>query len=162
MRAPKAPFYRLDHGELILDRGGRIGDLSPVPSLVGRGQHHPVATMSTTVSFMPDTDGDRAGLVAMQSDANYLFFGITRIAGKPVVALYTIDQGVEKLVASAPLTGSAPVTLTIRANGGTMAFDYDGVGGKKTLARDVDSRFLSTKTAGGFVGTLVGPYAWRT
>ncbi len=162
VRTPKTPFYRLDHGDLILDRGGRIGDLSHVPSFVGRRQQHPVATMSTTVSFTPDTDGDRAGLVAMQSDANYLFFGITRIAGKPVVALYTTDKGIEKLVASAPLTGSAPVTLTIRANGGTMAFDYDGVGGKKTLAHDVDARILSAKSAGGFVGTLVGPYAWRT
>ena len=97
----------------------------------------------------------------MQSDANYVFFGITRIDGKPVVALYTADKGKEQLVASAPVTGSRPVTLTIRANGGTMAFDYDGADGKRTLARDVDARFLSTKTAGGFVGTLVGPYAWR-
>ena len=161
VRTPKTPFYRLDHGDLILDRGGRIGDLSKVPSFVGRRQQHHVATMSTTVRFTPDTDGDRAGLVAMQSDANYLFFGITRIAGKPVVALYKTDKGKEQLVASAPVTGTGPVTLTIRANGGTMAFDYDGAGGKKTLARDVDARILSTKTAGGFVGTLVGPYAWR-
>ena len=161
VRTPKTPFYRLDHGDLILDRGGRIGDLSKVPSFVGRRQQHHVATMSTTVRFTPDTDGDRAGLVAMQSDANYLFFGITRIAGKPVVALYTADKGKEQLVASAPVAGTGPVTLTIRANGGTMAFDYDGAGGKKTLARDVDARILSTKTAGGFVGTLVGPYAWR-
>ena len=91
----------------------------------------------------------------MQSDANYLFFGITRIAGKPVVALYKTDKGKEQLVASAPVTGTGPVTLTIRANGGTMAFDYDGAGGKKTLARDVDARILSTKTAGGFVATLL-------
>ena len=53
------------------------------------------------------------------------------------------------------------MTLTIRANGGTMAFDYRAGGAGRTLAADVDARFLSTEAAGGFVGTLVGPYAWR-
>jgi alpha-N-arabinofuranosidase len=160
VRTPKSPVYRLDQGDLVLNRGTPIGDLSGVPAFMGRRQQHHVATMSTTVRFTPDADGDRAGLAAMQSDANYLFFGVTRIAGKPVVALYTTDKGKERLVASAPMTGAGPVTLTIRANGGTMAFDYQGAGGTRTLAKDIDARFLSTKAAGGFVGTLVGPYAW--
>jgi alpha-N-arabinofuranosidase len=97
----------------------------------------------------------------MQSDDSYLFFGLTRIAGKPVVALYTCAKGAERLVASAPLRGNAPVTLTLKADRGTMAADY-AVGGKaRTLAGDVDIRFLSTRMAGGFTGTVVGPYAYR-
>ncbi|WP_380786123.1 glycoside hydrolase family 43 protein [Sphingomonas sp. R86521] len=159
IRTPKTPFYRLDHGNLVLGRGTRLGDLTGVPAFVGRRQQHAIATMTTTVRFTPDKDGDCAGLAAVQSDANYVFFGVTRIDGKPVVALYTADQGKERLVASAPMT-AGPVTLTIRADGGTMAFDYAGAGGKRTLAGTVDARILSTKTAGGFVGTLVGPYAW--
>ncbi len=160
VRTPKTPVYRLDQGDLVLGRGTRIGDLTGAPAFVGRRQQHHVATMSTTLRFTPDTDGDRAGLAAMQNDANYLFFGITRIAGKPVVALYTAADGKETLVASAPDVGTGPVTLTIRADRGTMAFDYATAGRTTTLARDVDARFLSTKAAGGFVGTLVGPYAW--
>ncbi len=160
IRTPKTSVYRLDQGELVLGRGTRIGDLTGAPAFVGRRQQHHVATMSTTVRFAPDADGDRAGLAAVQSDANYLFFGVTRIAGKPVVALYTAADGKETLVASAPAAGTGPVTLTIRADRGTMAFDYAMAGRTTTLARDVDARFLSTKAAGGFVGTLVGPYAW--
>jgi alpha-N-arabinofuranosidase len=117
--------------------------------------------MSTTVRFTPDSDGERAGLAAMQSDKNFLFFGITRLAGKPMVALYTTDKGTERLVASAPVATTGPVTLTIRAKGGTMAFDYQAGAARRTLAADVDARFLSTEAAGGFVGTIVGPYAWR-
>ena len=52
------------------------------------------------------------------------------------------------------------MTLTIRADGGTLAFDYAVAGKTATLAKDVDARFLSTKAAGGFVGTVVGPYVW--
>lgn len=160
VRTPKRPFYHLEAGDLVLDRGTPIGDLSGVPAFVGRRQQHHVATVSTTVRFDPGADGERGGLAAMQSDRNYLFFGVTRIAGKPVVALYTADQGQERLVSSAPISPGKPVTLTIRADGGTMAFDYEGTAGKKTLAADVDARFLSTKVATGFVGTLIGPYAW--
>jgi len=161
VRTPKRPVYRLDRHELVLERGAPMGDLNGVPAFVARRQQHHVATMSTTVRFTPDSDGERAGLAAMQSDKNFLFFGITRIAGKPMVALYTTDKGVERLVASAPVATTKPVTLTIRANGGTMAFDYRAGGAGRTLAADVDARFLSTEAAGGFVGTIVGPYAWR-
>jgi xylan 1,4-beta-xylosidase len=161
VRTPKQPVYRLDKGALILDRGAALGDLSGVPAFVGRRQQHAIATMSTVLRYTPDKDGDRAGLVALQNDLSYLFFGITRIAGKPVIALYTRDkaQG-DSLVASAPLTAAGPVTLTIRADGGTMAFDYAVDGRTRTLEASLDASFLSTKRATGFVGTVVGPYAW--
>ena len=161
VRTPKSPVYRLANGELLIDGGAAIGDQSGVPGFVGRRQQHHVANVSTTVRFTPRTDGDRAGLVAMQSDDSYLFFGLTRVAGKPVVALYTRAKGAEQLVASAPLNGTAPVTLTLRADRGKMAVDY-AIGGKaRTLANDVDIRFLSTRMAGGFTGTVIGPYAYQ-
>jgi xylan 1,4-beta-xylosidase len=42
-----------------------------------------------------------------------------------------------------------------------MAFDYALGGKRKTLKAGVDVTFLSTKPAGGFVGTVIGTYAWR-
>ena len=148
-------------GELLIDGGAAIGDQNGVPGFVGRRQQHHIATMATTVRFAPQSDGDRAGLVAMQSDESYLFFGITRIAGKRMVALYTRAKGAERLVASAPVTGTAPVTLTLRADRGTMAVDYAIGNNRRTLAKDIDIRFLSTRMAGGFTGTVVGPYAYQ-
>ena len=161
VRTPKTPVYRLAQGELLIDGGAAIGEQQGVPGFVGRRQQHHIATMATTVRFNPRNDGDRAGLVAMQSDESYLFFGLTRIAGKPMVALYTRAKGAEQLVASAPLTGNGPVTLTLRADRGSMAVDYAIGGEQRTLARDVDIRFLSTRMAGGFTGTVVGPYAYQ-
>ncbi len=161
VRTPRTPFYTLDRGDLVITGGAPIGDITGVPGFVGRRQQHHVATIGTTVRFTPSQDGDRAGLVAMQSDASYLFFGITRVAGTPVVALYTRDKGgAERLVGSVPLQKTGPVTLTLRADGGTLAFDYTVAGTSRTLADKVDARFLSTRTAGGFTGTLVGPYSW--
>ena len=158
IRTPKHPFYRLADGMLELDSGAPVGDLNGVPAFIGRRQQHANARFSTMLRYVPEKEGDRAGLAAVQSDRSHLFFGLTRIAGATVVALYTRDAAdTDRLVASAPITGG-PVTLTIRMTGGTMAFDYGIDGQTRTLAAGVDATLLSTEKAGGFVGTVVGHY----
>ncbi|KQN36920.1 xylan 1,4-beta-xylosidase [Sphingomonas sp. Leaf407] len=161
IRTPRTPVYSIAGGELIVPGGAALGDQNGVPGFVGRRQQHATATVSTTVRFVPTGDGDRAGLVALQSDRSYLFFGATRIAGRPAIALFTRDKGDERLIASAPWNGTGPVTLTLRIDGGTIAVDYRAGGRAATLKTGLDARFLSTATAGGFTGTVIGPYAWR-
>lgn len=159
IRTPKHPFYRLADGMLELDSGAPLGDLNGVPAFIGRRQQHANARFSTILRYVPEKEGDRAGLAAVQSDRSHLFFGLTRIAGATVVALYTRDAAdADRLVASAPVTVEGPVTLTIRMTGGTMAFDYAVGGATRTLKQGLDATLLSTKKAGGFVGTVVGPY----
>ncbi|WP_377705160.1 glycoside hydrolase family 43 protein [Pseudoduganella sp. UC29_71] len=161
VRTPAVPFYKLEKGQLVLAPGGQLGDLASTPSFIGRRQQHHNAKVVTTVSFRPEHDGDRAGLLAYQSDESNLFYGISRIAGKNVVALYTRAKSKEDvLVASAPLTGDT-VTLTMQADGGNMAFSYTVAGKSATLADKVDATLLSTRKAGGFVGTIIGPYTWQ-
>ncbi|KTW02540.1 xylan 1,4-beta-xylosidase, partial [Sphingomonas sanguinis] len=136
VRTPKTPFYTVANGSLTMRGGDALGDRQGVPGFVGRRQQHAIADVSTTLTFTPAKDGARAGLVAMQNDYAYLFFGLTRIDGQTRIALYkregknTRDETApETLVASAPLNAKGPVTLSLRAKGGTMAFDYR-VGGK--------------------------------
>jgi alpha-N-arabinofuranosidase len=161
VRTPATQFYKLEKGQLVLAPGGQLGDLASTPSFIGRRQQHHNAKVVTTVSFRPEHDGDRAGLLAYQSDESNLFYGISRIAGKNVVALYTRAKSKEDvLVASAPLTGDT-VTLTMQADGGNMAFSYTVEGKSATLADKVDATLLSTRKAGGFVGTIIGPYTWQ-
>ncbi|MCW2362308.1 MULTISPECIES: glycoside hydrolase family 43 protein [Sphingobium] len=160
VRTPDHHFYRLERGDLVLASAAPLGDKFGTPAFLGRRQQHHVATMRTVVTFSPEQEGDRAGLAAMQSDDAWLFFGLTRLNGQDAIALYARAQGKERLVASAPIANRGPMTLTIRANGGTMSFDYAGAGGLGRLAADVDARFLSTQDAGGFTGTIVGPYVW--
>ncbi len=159
IRTPGQRFWRVADGALELQPGARFGDLNGVPSFVGRRQQHHVATVSVTMRYVPARDGARAGLAAVQNDRSLLLFGVTQAAGKPVVALWT-RAGADRdtLVATAPIDPRKPVALTIRADGGTMAFDYANGGKGMTLKNGVDVRFLSTKDAGGFVGTVTGPF----
>ncbi|OAN62256.1 glycoside hydrolase family 43 protein [Sphingomonas sp. TDK1] len=159
IRTPKSPFYRVERGELVITRPAPLGDLNQVPGFVGRRQQHANATVSVTVRYTPTKSGERAGLAAVQSDLNYLFYGLTNSGGTRTLALYTRAKGDEQLIAATPLPGTAPVTLTLRITGGTMAFDYASGAAKGTLKRDLDARFLSTHEAGGFVGTIIGPMA---
>ncbi len=162
LRTPKQPFHHVANGALTLQPGARFGDLNGVPSFVGRRQQHHVATVAVTMRYVPGRDGARAGLAAVQNDRSLLLFGVTQQRGKPVVALWTrAGADEDTLVATAPIDQARVVTLTIRANGGTMAFDYANGGAKRTLRAGVDVRFLSTKAAGGFVGTVIGPFDER-
>ncbi len=161
VRTPHAPLYSVKGGALHLTSAGRLGDLQSTPAFIGRRQQHHLADVSTTLSFSPAQDGERAGLVAYQSDASYLFYGLTQVAGNKVVALYTRTKSdSDVLVASAPV-GDAPVTLALRADGGKMQFDYTVNGRTERLAGNVDATFLSTQKAGGFTGTVIGLYAGK-
>jgi xylan 1,4-beta-xylosidase len=160
VRTPKSALYRLDSGALVLDGGAKLGEVRGVPALVARRQQHHVATISTTMSYSPDRDDDQAGLVALQNDDFLLFFGVTREGGKAMLQVTMRENGKERVVASLPAP-AGPLTLTIRANGGRMSFDAAAGSKRQTVLADLDTTFLSTRQAGGFVGTIVGPFAYR-
>jgi xylan 1,4-beta-xylosidase len=160
IRTPHQPVYSLQGGALMLNPSAAVGDLKGVPAFIGRRQQHHIATVSTTLTHVPEKEGERAGLVAIQNDNAWLFFGVTRIEGKPVVALFARQNSdKEALIASAPFAGKS-ATLTLRADGGAMSFEYGSGGKTETLKAGFDASFLSTRKAGGFVGTVIGPYAF--
>ncbi len=162
IRTPTTPFYTLEKGTLVLTAGGQLGDLQTPPAFIGRRQQHHIATVSTNLSYRPTQDGDRAGLVAYQSDESYLFYGLTKISGRTVVALYTRAKATQDvLVASAPVTDQF-IALTIHTNGGNMTFDYTVKGHTSQLASNIDATFLSTRKATGFTGTIIGLYVCKS
>src|SRR5690606_8127358 len=127
---------QVEGGALNLSCNGNLGNLDEVPSFVGRRQQHHIATASTTVSFDPKSDGDMAGLVAIQNDQNLMFLGVTQRDGANEVALYrrqgTID---DTLIKSAPLPSAGEVTLSLSFNGGKMQAYYE-IEGKRELLAD--------------------------
>ncbi len=158
-RTPGEPFYRLRNGQLSMDCDGNFGDLSGPPSFIGRRQQHHVASVSTTFTFSPQVNGDKAGLAAVQNDRSLVFFGIERIDNENFLLVSTRDKSDEDIVVGkTPLTKTGVMTLTIKANSGKMDFEYSQTDQTHYLIKDMDARILSTRRAGGFVGTLIGPY----
>lgn len=159
IRDPEASFYQVEGGALNMTCRGGLGDLDEVPSFLGRRQQHHIATASTTVSFEPGADSEKAGLAAVQNDEHFIFLGITHREGERQVALYRREGSSEDtLVNAEPLPGTQDVTLSLELNAGQLSAHYEVDGERHTLAEAVDATNLSTNVAGGFVGTLIGPY----
>lgn len=162
IRVPAKPFHRLDQGRLAIAPGHRIGDLSAAPAFIARKQAHATAEVSTALDYEPEQEGDRAGLVALQSDNAYLFLGIIKLQGKRRVAVMRRetagDPQAGRLVSSAVLPdGARTVRLRLKIDGGALGASYGwGRQGWKPLSPGGDATFLSTKKAGGFVGTIIG------
>jgi alpha-N-arabinofuranosidase len=138
------------------------------PSFVARRQQHMVASVSTAMHYRPVRPGDRAGLVAFQSDDFHFFFGLAMENGKTVLRLDRRagpdDDADGITLASVPLDlkGDAPLRLRIDARKGLYDFSY-GISSDEwvLLKKDADGTILSTQRAGGFVGTVIGMYAYR-
>jgi alpha-N-arabinofuranosidase len=153
---------RVAGGNLLLDaRRDGIGDLGK-PAFAARRQQHGVATVTTSLAFSP-RDGESAGLAAIQNDDYFLTIALTRQEGKLLVRVARRAGKSEPregvTVAEQPVTGAGPIGLRIRARDGLYGFDMQSGGKWVTVAADVDATNLSTDKAGGFVGTMIGPFA---
>lgn len=135
------------------------------PSFLARRQQHMFASAETTLHWTPGRDGDQAGMAALQSDDFWYAMAVTQVEGRRVIELRRragADQspGGEVIAASFLEPTEAPVRLRIVARADRYDFLYSQAeDGWTTLMAEADGTLLSTRTAGGFVGVVFGPYA---
>jgi xylan 1,4-beta-xylosidase len=167
MRNPRQSWWRFDHGALAL-RTQLIGiGEKGNPSFLARRQQHGDATITTEVRFDPE-EGGGAGLAALQNDDFFLTEVLSRRGGRLMVEVRRRAGAQEPvdgvLIAAVPvsLRANEPIRLRVHARGGSYDFDWASPTGPwRRVAHDVDGTNLSTEKAGGFVGTMIGPYAYR-
>lgn len=159
-RNTKQAYYQLKDGYLLMQSRDKLGDSEGFPSFVGVRQQQNEAEIKTSVQFDTHSDGDRAGVVAMQSDDSYVFYGIEQVNDqrKLVVSLKEKNEP-EEIIKSVALN-KGHLDLSVTVNKGKMTFNYSISGNKKSLLIDFDCRFLSTLQADGFVGTVIGLYTY--
>lgn len=172
MRNPRELWYALDKGALVLTaRAAGLGD-NGNPSFLARRQQHTSASAETVVRFTPRAEGDRAGIAVLQNDDYWYSLGVERHQGKTVLAIRArtgpdspkegVLQVIETPDAQAIKPGE-PLGLRIEVAGATVRFAFhmdrpDGLGAWLPVTV-LDARPLSTRTAGGFVGAVFGPFA---
>jgi len=131
------------------------------PSFVGFRQQHNRCTATTTLSFAPSAENEKAGLLLFQNEHHFYYLCRSVENNKPVVQLYQSTTGENmQLLASKPLPANAS-TVSLRIEPKDAVIDFSFATGKQwqTLRQNVDATFLSTKVAGGFVGSFFGMYA---
>lgn len=171
IRTPQTNFYRVASGNLELKaRSVKIKDKGQ-PSAVGRWITHFEFEAETVMDFTPENSGDVAGLLLFHNDETNVTFGKSlNTEGKPCLTLKAYSKGVEKYSFTHVLAQEeADKELQLKVKGGrnkktgevTYQFCYAVAKGKewKNVGNPVSADWLSTQTAGGFTGTMVGVYA---
>ena len=171
LRTLKEPWYSLSKKKGFLSLqlrpqtvAGRMN-----PSYIGRRQQHTNFTAATAVSFQAKTENEKAGLLCFIHEDHYYFLAVAEEGNQPVVQLFQspkskADSNSMVLLASSKVFNKRNlVYLKVDGSGEQYRFFYSTNNISWNELKAVDSKFLSTKEAGGFggnfVGVTIGPYA---
>lgn len=159
LRTPKEEWYEISNGQLTMQLRPETTSGTGNPSFIGHRQQHHKGIAQTELIFTPDQENEKAGLVFFQSETNYYYFCKSIFREDPVVELYQSQKDSLKLLSRATI-GRGSVYLRVSFDDDQYDFSYS-VGNQPWIdwVSGVDGTFLSTKVAGGFVGTVIGMYA---
>lgn len=159
LRTPKEKWYSLLNGELTIKT--RLETISGAsnPSFIGYRQKHLFGEVTTNLSFKAVAENEKAGLIAFQNEKHYYYLCKGLKDNKPVVQLLkSSEKGIEE-IAFKSIKENDKISFKIEAKGTFYNFYYSKNNTDwLVLNKNVDATFLSTKIAGGFVGTIYGMY----
>ena len=138
--------------ETIMEKGN--------PSFIGKRQQHLFSTTDVSLTFDPKSENEKAGLVIFQDEKHFYFLCRSKVGSQNMIQLFKSSESpTMELLAQAPVT-SKSLKLKIQSEGDKYSFHYATKGNKFIVLKSaVDGKFLSTKTAGGFIGCIYGMYA---
>ncbi|MCS3810295.1 alpha-N-arabinofuranosidase [Xanthomonas arboricola] len=130
------------------------------PAFLARRQQHTRFRASTALA-VPTQAGVQAGLAAFQNANAWYALGVRREGAALEVFVDKRDGATTTTLARTRIPATTTqLRLQISGDGGAYSFDYDATGaGWQSLRRDDDAGMLSTAQAGGFVGSMIGPFA---
>jgi xylan 1,4-beta-xylosidase len=132
------------------------------PSFIGKRQQHLYCTAETELSFAPKSDDEKAGLIIFQDEKHFYYLCKSVDKGKNVLQLFKSNNESTQMDLITQVSLKYPankVMLRINAKGDKYSFQYATNPKTWTMLQDnVDARFLSTETAGGFIGCVFGLY----
>lgn len=158
LRTPRTKWYVLEGGGLTLQTRPESCSKKENPSFIGIRQPHLKGEVSTAMDFGTTRTNEKAGLAVFQNAEHYYYLCKSFKDGENVIQLLkSKDSDFEEL--NVVKTDSEKVYLKIIADNEFYHFYYS-IDNKKwnPIAENVDATFLSTKTAGGFVGSYYAMY----
>lgn len=161
LQNPREEDYEFSGGALMLmARPEGLDQTAVSPTFVGRRQEH-IEFVSTVSLSLENADiSDEAGICLYRENTSHYDFFVRQEEGRAQSIVLRFRLGsmshIEKVV---PLKSKA-VLLRIRANREYYFFDYSTDGGHFWhCAGQMNCRYLSSETVGGFTGVVIGLYA---
>ena len=166
LRGPREEFISVTKdGIKITPFETNIKQLAPTSTLFMR-QMHKNFSYTATMEYVPESEKDLAGIVALQSETFNYVFGVTKKGEEYFLVLQRNERPRRSreinstIVASTKIDISEPIRLQVKAEGDAYEFSYSTNGSDfESLGGTVSGDILSTDVAGGFTGCLLGLYA---
>ncbi|MES2582963.1 MAG: glycoside hydrolase family 43 protein [Pseudomonadota bacterium] len=159
LRSPGTELYSLSERVGVLRLKGSAATLNDVatPAFIARRQEHLHMRAATQLDFTPAADGQSAGLVLRQNEANHYEL---RITGAPQRRAELVARIAEQtvLLKALPLA-DGPVSLQVQSDPDSYAFGFRVKGGPLVAMGSLPTQPLSSERAGGFTGVFIGMYA---
>jgi alpha-N-arabinofuranosidase len=167
IRTSKEKWYELINGKLLIKPRSESIHTETNFSFIGRRQQHLKFEASVQVEFTPKDNLQAAGLTAFQNEKHYFLIGKRLNSdNKPEVFVERtaskINNGKSEIISKKELSDTEKsLFIKIEGSGRWYSFYYKTTekADWNLLIKDVDGSILSTKEAGGFVGTYLGMYA---
>jgi alpha-N-arabinofuranosidase len=161
LRTPHDKWYSLDSkkGAITLKTRPETVSGTGNPSFLGFRQQHLVGEVSTEMEFSTKKENEKSGIIAFQNESHFYYFCQSVKNNKNVVELYKSNREAVEEIKSAIIESTGKLFLKIVAHGPVYSFEYSFDNKKwRTLADQVDAKFLSTQVGGGFVGAFYAMY----
>tara|TARA_R110002096_G_scaffold363173_1_gene556311 strand:- start:30 stop:1709 length:1680 start_codon:yes stop_codon:yes gene_type:complete len=159
LRTPRTKWYDISEGSLNINTRPESVSNPENPSFIGYRQKHINGSVSAELNFTASSENEKAGLIAFQNDKHFYYVCKSIQDGNTVIQLFKSNGSNMQEIAVKELKDNKSITFKIESRGLHYNFLYS-INNKDwvTLKDNVDARFLSTKEAGGFVGTIYGMY----
>lgn len=161
LRVPKHEVADLSArtGWLTLHASAQGLDSTATPAFLARRQQHTRFAASTALA-VPTQAGVSAGLAAFQNSNAWYALGVRRNGDALDVFLDKREGAKTTTLARTRIPATAQLRLQISGDGDAYSFAFDADGrGWQSLHRNDAAGMLSTAQAGGFVGSMIGPFA---
>jgi Beta-xylosidase len=160
IRGPREEFTSITKKGLVINPFPvSIKELKATSTLFYRQQHISFS-FCTTLSYVPTSEKDLAGIVCYQNERFNYVFGITKKENSYYLLLEKTTRSQSKIVASAKIEVKTPIRLQVKSVGDNYEFSYSTNGTDfLNLGGVVSGDILSTNVAGGFTGAMIGLYA---
>lgn len=167
LRTLRKQWFTISNGKLNISLQPETISGQGNPSFVGFRQPHLEGDAFVSMTFDPKAENERAGLIVFQSENHFYYLCRTMRSGKQVVQLLKgpgNNKRKEPAIVLAEvilsnLKNKASVFFRIEARKNLYNFYFAVQKKEWKLLATADATFLSTKTAGGFVGSIYGMYA---
>jgi xylan 1,4-beta-xylosidase len=168
MRTPAMRWYRIESHALILDARPESVSGTANPSFLGKRQRHEDVRVETELRYVPEREGDHAGLLAFADEQHWYFVGLRRFGARSALVVARRDGANTpsdgEAIVSEPFDGrpGEPVRLRIEAHGPRYDFYWAARRGPwRALLAGADGRVLASEPTNLFTGTLIGVVAGR-